>query len=82
MFLKFESELKANKWVAHNDALVGYDPESDAKTRTLAKAVIGVDSNIYIGLAKERWNGEELAEPLELLEGEIVESFERIEIPG
>ena len=75
MFLKFKSELKASEWIDHNNAIVGYDSESEAKTRTLAKAIEGADGGFYISLSRERWDGENLAEPLELLEAVIVEDL-------
>lgn len=40
------------------------------------------DDGWFISLSKERWNGEELAEPLELLDGVIVDKFERRELDG
>ena len=75
MFIQLETIEQARAWLAYNDNLVGYTGEG--LTRTLSKPTEGADGKFYISLANERWNGEELAEPLELLEGVIVESFER-----
>ena len=74
MFIKCLTLEQATEWITHNDLLVGYDGEG--KTKTLANPIEGVDG-WFISLAKERWNGEELAEPLELLDGVIVGEFER-----
>ena len=75
MFIKLQTIEQAQNWLTHNNNLVGYTGEG--KTKTLAQPVQGADDLYYISLAKERWNGEELAEPLELLDGVIVGEFER-----
>ena len=75
MFIQFKTELEVQEWITHNNKLVGYNGEG--KTKTLTNPVEGVDG-WYLSLASERWNGEGLAEPLELLDGAIIESFERI----
>ncbi|MGD1832488.1 MAG: hypothetical protein ACPKOP_03995 [Sphaerochaetaceae bacterium] len=77
MFIQFETIDSANAWLAHNDALVGYTGEG--KTKTLSQPTEGADGFWYVSLATERWDAEGLAEPLELLDGVIVESFERIQ---
>lgn len=75
MFIKFNTIEQANNWLSHNNNLVGYNGEG--KTKTLSQPIEGADGLYYISLAIERWDGVNLAEPLELLDGEIVESFER-----
>ena len=75
MFIKFDTKILATEWIARNDLLVGYDGEGS--TRTLAEPKEGVEG-WFIGLSPERWTEGVLAEPLELLDGVIVEDFERI----
>ncbi len=75
MFIQFETLEQAQAWLAHNDELVGYTGEG--MTKTLSLPTEGADGLWYISLASERWDGENLAKPLELLDGVIVESFER-----
>lgn len=74
MYLQFQTIEQAESWLSHNDALVGYP---GSRTRSLSQPIEGADGIYYISLSPERWNSEGLAEPLELLDGEIVESFER-----
>lgn len=75
MFIQFEKLEQTQAWLAHNDELVGYTGEG--MTKTLSQPIEGADGLWYISLASERWNGEELAEHLELLNGVIVETFDR-----
>ena len=70
MFIKFDTKILATAWIAHNDLLVGYD--GTGGTRTLAEPKEGVEG-WFISLSPERWCEELLAEPLELLDGVIVE---------
>lgn len=78
MYIKFSTKESADNWVTHNNLLVGYDGEHGA-TNSLTEPFEAKDGYI-ITLAKNRWDGGELAEPLELLDGELVETFERLEV--